>query len=60
MKDREGWNAAAHGVTKSPDRVFFLYWFGLFVFFFFGVGNEGSFPGRTEAFSVVETHIEIS
>ena len=31
----------------------------LFVFFF-GVGNEGSFPGRTEAFSVVETHIEIS
>lgn len=40
---------------------FVLVWcFLFFVFFFFDVGNEGSFPGRTEAFSVVERHIEIS
>lgn len=38
---------------------FVLVWCFLFCFFF-GVGNEGSFPGRTEAFSVVERHIEIS
>ena len=24
------------------------------------MGNEGGFPGRTEAFSVVQTHIGIS
>ena len=39
-----------------------MFCFGLFLFCFvlFGVGNEGSFPGRTEAFSVVQTHIGIS
>lgn len=45
---------------RDVDRVFFCFGLVFFVFFFFDVGNEGSFPGRTEAFSVVERHIEIS